>query len=67
MLIPFLFILWLLTNWLLAFEYYKKMLNDKEERNLTNFFMFLWTCMWFISIIIVNKSLYDLFIEFSWI
>jgi len=67
MLIPFLFILWLLTNWLLAFEYYKKMLDDKEERNLTNFFMFLWTCMWFISIIIVNKSLYDLFIEFSWI
>ena len=67
MLIPFLFILWLLTNWLLAFEYYKKMLDDKEERNLTNFFMFLWTCIWFISIIIVNKSLYDLFIEFSWI
>ncbi len=67
MLIPFLFILWLFTNWILAFEYYKKMLDDKDERNLTNFFMFLWTCMWFISIIIVNKSLYDLFIEFSWI
>ena len=63
MLIPFLFLVWLVVNWVVAFSYFYKMLEEETERTFKNFILFVWLVMWFVSIIIVNKSLYDLFMD----
>lgn len=64
MLIPFLFIIWLVVLWLYSFYFFYWMIEDPDKRTFTNFIVFVWLAMWFISIILVNKSLFNLFSEF---
>lgn len=63
MLLPFLFIIWLIVHFLYCYDYFVKIIENDEYRTFTHFLTFVGFIMWLVAIIIVNKSLYDLFVE----
>lgn len=63
MLLPLLFIVWLVAHWIYCFDYFVKMIENEEHRTFTHFITFIGFMMWFIAILLVNKSMLDLFFE----
>lgn len=63
MLIPFLFIISLVIHWLICFEVFVSILEDKKYRDFQTLIIFISLMIWFISILIVNKSMLNLLTE----
>lgn len=63
MLIPFLFLISLIIHWLLTFQVFVWILENKENRDFQNLVILIALLMWFVSILIVNKSILELITE----